>query len=152
MEGDANAAILTAMKAQKEWAKAVAFTQKGEIIASTVKPLDGEIAAYLKLFDNRDDTMGTGIVLLNEQYDVHRFPPPLIYGRKGDPAKGEGEGIAICKVEKAGSPVYCLITYVLPTLSARAVPQLQEFCAQYRTFPHDDSCDNDAVVSLVVAQ
>ncbi|CAK4621849.1 unnamed protein product [Aphanomyces euteiches] len=125
-----NATVLAAMKAQKEWAKAVAFTQEGKIIAATVKPLDGEIAAFLKLYDNRDDTMGSGIVLLNEQYDVHRFHPPLIYGRKGDPSKGEGEGIAICKVEKA-VPIYCLITYTLPTLSSRAVPQLQEFCNQH---------------------
>ncbi|RHY37739.1 hypothetical protein DYB38_004804 [Aphanomyces astaci] len=128
MEGDMNPTVLAAMKAQKEWAKAVAFNQEGKVIAATAKPLDGEIAAFLKLFDSRDDTMGTGIVYLNEQYDVHRFHPPLIYGRRGDPAKGEGEGIAICKVEKAS--VYVLITYVLPTLSSRAVPQLQEFCAQ----------------------
>ncbi|ETV79665.1 hypothetical protein H257_06918 [Aphanomyces astaci] len=131
MEGDMNPTVLAAMKAQKEWAKAVAFNQEGKVIAATAKPLDGEIAAFLKLFDSRDDTMGTGIVYLNEQYDVHRFHPPLIYGRRGDPAKGEGEGIAICKVEKAS--VYVLITYVLPTLSSRAVPQLQEFCAQQCT-------------------
>ncbi|OQR98547.1 hypothetical protein THRCLA_06694 [Thraustotheca clavata] len=96
-------------------------------IKRTVKPLEGEISAFLRLYDDRDTTMGSGIVLLNEQYDVHRFHPPLIYGRRGDPAKEEGEGIALCKADKK----YCMITYVFPTLSARAVPQLQAFCAQY---------------------
>ena len=53
---------------------------------------------FLKLFDDREATITKGIVFLNEQYDVHRFHPPLIYGRRGDSAKGEGEGIALCKV------------------------------------------------------
>jgi len=91
----------------------------------------------LKLYENRDDTIGSGIVLLSEQYDIHRFHPPLIYGRKGDPAKGEGEGIAICRVEKKSNSkqyLYCLITYTFPTLSARAVPQLQEFCLNHCTY------------------
>ncbi|EQC27615.1 hypothetical protein SDRG_14665 [Saprolegnia diclina VS20] len=122
--------LVDAMKAQKEWTKAIVFDHEGNFIAGTVKPLDGEISAYLRLYDDRDTTMGTGIVFLNEQYDVHRFHPPLIYGRKGDPAKEEGEGIALCKVEKK-VPVYCMITYVFPTLSARVVPQLQAFCAQH---------------------
>lgn len=122
--------VLEAIKAHKEWAKAIAFEHDGRVIASTVIPLDGEIAAFLKLFDKREDTIASGIVLQNEQYDVHRYHPPLIYGRRGDPAVDEGEGIAICKVEKKATkqPVYCLITYVFPTLSARVVPQLKEFC------------------------
>ena len=56
------------------------------------------VRALLTLFDNRETTIASGIVLMNEQYDVHRFHPPLIYGRRGDAAKGEGEGIAACKV------------------------------------------------------
>ncbi|RHY91825.1 hypothetical protein DYB31_016630 [Aphanomyces astaci] len=44
MEGDMNPTVLAAMKAQKEWAKAVAFNQEGKVIAATAKPLDGEIA------------------------------------------------------------------------------------------------------------
>ncbi|OWY90765.1 hypothetical protein PHMEG_00040957, partial [Phytophthora megakarya] len=66
--------------------------------------------------------------LLNEQYDVHRFHPPLVYGRRGDPSQEEGEGIAVCKVTQGSRTLCCLITYVYPTLSARAVPQLKEFC------------------------
>lgn len=58
----------------------------------------------MKLFDDREKTIANGIILFNEQYDVHRFHPPLIYGRKGDSAKGQGEGIAICKVRHVKFP------------------------------------------------
>ena len=51
-----------------------------------------------------------------------------MYGRRGDPSVEEGEGIAMCKVAQGSRTLYCLITYVYPTLSARAVPQLKEFC------------------------
>lgn len=66
---------------------------------------------------------------------IHSFHPPLIYGRRGNPEMEESEGIAVCRVEKKSSkqPVYCLITYTYPTLSARAVPQLKDFCESYRT-------------------
>ncbi len=40
-------------------------------------------------------TVGEGFFINNEHYDVHRFHPPLIYGRRGTP--DEGEGIALCK-------------------------------------------------------
>ncbi|CAH0476780.1 unnamed protein product [Peronospora belbahrii] len=116
------------IKAQKEWVKYIIFDGDTNILLSNIKPLEGEIANFLKLFIKREDTIKSGIVLLNEQYDVHRFHPPLAYGRRGDPSVEEGEGIAVCKVEQGSRKLYCLITYVYPTLSARAVPQLKEFC------------------------
>ncbi|ETL85654.1 hypothetical protein L917_14838 [Phytophthora nicotianae] len=156
------ASLQEAARAQKEWAKYVAFDEDGRVLFSNVKPLDGEVAGFLKLFNKREDTMASGIVLLGEQYDVHRcdcesfffyqfttklkltkqllhfrftacfsccrFHPPLVYGRRGDPSLEEGEGIAVCKVQQGSRSLYCLITYVYPTLSARAVPQLKEFC------------------------
>ncbi|ETK78980.1 hypothetical protein F441_15387 [Phytophthora nicotianae CJ01A1] len=122
------ASLQEAARAQKEWAKYVTFDEDGRVLFSNVKPLDGEVAGFLKLFNKREDTMASGIVLLGEQYDVHRFHPPLVYGRRGDPSLEEGEGIAVCKVQQGSRSLYCLITYVYPTLSARAVPQLKEFC------------------------
>ncbi|RLN98718.1 hypothetical protein BBJ28_00026010 [Nothophytophthora sp. Chile5] len=144
------ASLLEGIKAQKEWAKTIVFDGDGNLVVSTVKPLDGEMecvallvhggnsmecVGLLKLFNKREDTMASGILLLNEQYDVHRFHPPLIYGRRGDPSLEEGEGIAVCKVAQSSNPkraLFCLITYVYPTLSARAVPQLKEFCETQR--------------------
>ena len=40
-------------------------------------------------------TVGEGFAINAEHYDVHRFHPPLIYGRRG--GADEGEGIAICR-------------------------------------------------------
>ncbi|KAL3673145.1 hypothetical protein V7S43_002440 [Phytophthora oleae] len=122
------ASLQEAVKTQKEWAKHIVFDGEGKLLFSNVKPLDGEVAGFLKLFSKREDTMASGIVLLGEQYDVHRFHPPLVYGRRGDPSLEEGEGIAVCKVAQGSRFLFCLITYVYPTLSARAVPQLKEFC------------------------
>ncbi|CAH0491921.1 unnamed protein product [Peronospora farinosa] len=116
------------IKAQKEWVKYIIFDGDATILLSNMKPLEGEVAGFLKLYNKREDTIMSGIVLLNEQYDVHRFHPPLVYGRRGDPSVEEGEGIAMCKVVQGHRMLYCLITYVYPTLSARAVPQLKEFC------------------------
>ena len=55
------------------------------------------ISEYLKAYESRDNTIGAGFTLLKEHYDVHRFHPPLIYGRKGD--ADVGEGISLCRVE-----------------------------------------------------
>nr|CCA17176.1 conserved hypothetical protein [Albugo laibachii Nc14] len=114
---------------QKEWRNAIVFQEDGTVLASTFTPKNGEVAAWTKLFSKREDTIASGIILANEQYDVHRYHPPLIYGRRGDALLQQTEGIAICKVERPFSQsIFCLITYSHPTLSARAVPQLREFC------------------------
>lgn len=60
---------------------------------------------------------------------MHRFHPPLVYGRRGGP--DEGEGIALCRAIKEGTPIYAVITYVLPILSARAVPQLVDYMRSF---------------------
>ena len=67
-----------------------------------------------------------GFVLLNEHYDVHRYHPPLVYGRRGNAETGEGISLAVGKSRK-GEKVYILITYILPIISARAVPQQINF-------------------------
>ena len=53
-----------------------------------------ELAPFLKAYDNRDNVIGSGFVLLGEHYDVHRWHPPLIYGRRGDADAGEGISLA----------------------------------------------------------
>jgi len=60
---------------------------------------------------------------LGEHYEVHRWHPPLVYGRRGDADVGEGIslGRGISKKHN-GKKVYLLITYELPIVSARAVP------------------------------
>ena len=57
---------------------------------------------YVNAYADRDCTVGEGFFINNEHYDVHRFHPPLVYGRRGGP--DEGEGIALCKF-KPRTPV-----------------------------------------------
>ena len=84
----------------------------------------------MNAYADRDCTVGEGFFVNNEHFDVHRFHPPLIYGRRGGP--DEGEGIALCKF-KPRAPVdnegysFLLITSLLPILSAKAVPQMVKF-------------------------
>jgi preprotein translocase subunit Sec63 len=67
------------------------------------------------------------------RYVYISFHDNLIYGRRGDAETGEG--IALCKtVTQSGKTVFALITYVFPMLSARAVPQLVEFCQEHGTY------------------
>lgn len=82
-----------------KWAKAVIFDEDLNIIAhKNCSATKDELSAYLKAYDSRDNTIGAGFVLLGEHYDVHRFHPPLIYGRRGD--ADVGEGISLARVLK----------------------------------------------------
>jgi len=117
------------LESQKEWARAIVFDGKGHIIARTSSAAavqESEIRSYLTALDDRDTTIGSGFVLEGERFEVHRFHPPLVYGRRGGPEYGEG--IALAKgTGRSGEVLFCLITYTLPVLSARAVPQLVKF-------------------------
>lgn len=84
--------------------------------------------------EDRDTTVGNGFYINDVHYDVHRFHVPLIYGRRGGPE--DGEGIALARIEPRsprGNEKYwfLLITYKLPILSAKAVPQMVEFASHY---------------------
>ena len=89
------------------------------------EPDPAELQPYLRALDSRDNTIAAGFVLAGNHFDVHRYHPPLVYGRRGGPE--EGEGIALARATRNGQSVYSIITYEFPILSARAVPQLIEF-------------------------
>ena len=86
----------------------------------------------MNAYEDRDTTVGEGFFINDVHFDVHRFHPPLVYGRRGGP--DEGEGIALCRFKPRGvvddteTYNYLLITYLLPILSAKAVPQMVKFC------------------------
>ena len=118
--------LLAKLQGEKDWHKSAVFTDKGQVLAAyKATLLPDEVKFYLQAFDDRDTTVGEGFFINGEHFDVHRFHPPLIYGRRGGP--DEGEGIALCRVEPR-IPLgdekhwYVLITYLLPILSAKAVP------------------------------
>ena len=113
-----------------EWAKAVIFDSQARVIASKGFSVDtNELGPYVHALESRDHTIGAGFTLNKQHFDVHRFHPPLVYGRRGGP--DEGEGIALCQAIRNGEQVFGVITYELPVLSARAVPQLVEFCRKH---------------------
>jgi len=120
-------ALKAELAKQDEWARAVIFDENANIITEkNSKTNQSELSSYLKAYDSRDATIGAGFVLGGDHFDVHRFHPPLIYGRRGDADNGEGISLARGK-SKSGKVVYLLITYVLPIVSARAVPQQIDF-------------------------
>ena len=56
---------------------------------------------YVNAFADRDVTIGEGFFVNGEHFDVHRFHPPLIYGRRGTPDDGEGIALARFKPKNA---------------------------------------------------
>src|SRR5690242_9620865 len=100
-----------------ESGRAVATTTSVESVAMD------RLTPLLTLFDDRDETIRSGIDYNGEHFDVHRFCPDqhLIYGRRGNSDHGEG----ICVHQHAGQ--YVVFTYTFPTLSARAIPIVVDF-------------------------
>ena len=94
-----NASELQAkLQGEKDWHRSAIFTSTGEIITTnkcTLKP--EEVKFYTVAYDDRDTTVGEGFFVDGDHFDVHRFHPPLIYGRRGGP--DDGEGVALCRVE-----------------------------------------------------
>ena len=123
--------LLDQLKDEKDWNYSCVFTANGEIIADNGCSLqEDEIEFFINAYDDRDTTVGNGFFVNDVHFDVHRFHPPLIYGRRGGPE--DGEGIALARVvpkSPKGEEEYwfLLITYLLPILSAKAVPQMVEF-------------------------
>ena len=72
--------LLSEIKKQDEWAKAIIFDDQANIITHlNCNTSTQELSAYLKAFDSRDNTIGAGsfisnpgFTLLGEHYDVHR--------------------------------------------------------------------------------
>lgn len=78
---------------------------------------------------DRDTTIGKGLRCCGNHFDVHRFHPPLVYGRRGGPEGGpeEAEGICLARVNRADTIYWMVITYVYPIVSARAISLIPEF-------------------------
>ena len=137
-------ALDKALAKQTEWNRIVILDNDGKVITSknlSSDPLSEEIKyslCYFRLFlnclEDRDKIIGPGFNLCKDHFDVLRFHPPLVYGRRGKPNEGEGEGIAYCRVKSnvSNEYVHLVITYILPIISARAVPQMIEFAKKYR--------------------
>lgn len=81
---------------------------------------------FIEAYNGRDETITKGITIDKVHFDVHRFHPPLIYGRISTEELNEGIALAKGKT-KEDKICYMLITYLLPIVSARAIPLQIEF-------------------------
>lgn len=109
-----------------EWTTATVFDAEGKVLAGTEIP-SGEIQSMLSAFDERDLTVGKGLVLDGHHFEVHRWYEHLIYGRRGD--FDTGVGICLHRVNNTARSdwLFMVITYTLPVVSARAIPILLKF-------------------------
>lgn len=85
---------------------------------------------YTYAFHSRECAIGEGFFVNNIFYEIHRFHPPSIYGRRGTPENGEGIALTRFKPLRGQNDEeywFMLITYSLPILSAKAVPDMIEF-------------------------
>ncbi|KAF4695549.1 diacylglycerol O-acyltransferase 1 [Perkinsus olseni] len=104
-------------------------------LAANVK---GMIKAYSPA-DKGQAALSDGVDWLGIHFDVHAFYPPLLYGRQslseeGDDISPEMEstvGVAACNGLRNDVPIILVITYSLPVLSSRAVPQMIRFFREH---------------------
>ena len=95
-------------------------------------PMTAMITAVMMIaFNSRDETITHGFDFCEDHFDVHRFHPPLVYGRRGDCEVGEGICLIRGKSNEDEQVVHMLLCYELPIVSARAIPQAIEFFSTY---------------------
>mmetsp|Transcript_1111 Transcript_1111/g.2568 ORF Transcript_1111/g.2568 Transcript_1111/m.2568 type:complete len:133 (-) Transcript_1111:127-525(-) len=121
---------------QKEWTRAVVFDDQGTVQASKGAQVPAaDIKACLIAFDDKDTTFGAGLNIGSQNYEVHKFYSDvgLIYGRTHAVNPQDGEGICLMMVKRGttGAKTFVLITYVFPILSAKAVPDLQNWAKEW---------------------
>ena len=131
--------LLEKLKAERDWHMSCIFTDTGKVLVDNgCKLQEDEIKFYIQAYEDRDVTVGEGFFVNGLHFDVHRFHPPLIYGRRGGPEDGEGIGLVRFKPRNAAEGEtyqYLLGTYLLPILSAKAVPQMVKFCETHTGNP-----------------
>lgn len=115
---------------QAEWATSAVVSHDGTVLAA--EPADAaaageEVAQLMQLYDDRDATVGGGLRWGGKQYEVQRMHGNLVYGRLEEAREKEGFCVIRSEAASTGAHVYAVITYVSPTVSARAIPQLQAF-------------------------
>jgi hypothetical protein len=117
-----------------EWTNSIIFNGAPAILFQTVEATPAELNEYISLFNDYDTTLAKGVTLNQVHYHVHRFYDGLIYGR-ADPATKRTDGFCLHRTPRDGkTPLYVLITYDLPDVSARVIPlmaqQIEEIKAE----------------------
>lgn len=84
-----DAALVEKLKTMKEWSRAVIFNEEGHVIASTFNANEAEVKCgccaaqacpdishcrlLLTAFKDYDTTVGGGLTIDGQNYDVHRY-------------------------------------------------------------------------------
>jgi len=81
-----------------------------------------ELDGYFELFNDYDATITAGVTFGGVHYHVHRLYDGIMYGR-ADPGTKRTDGFCLTRANRDGkSPLYVLITYDLPNVSAHVIP------------------------------
>eukprot|EP00826_Nyctotherus_ovalis_P031176 TRINITY_DN2488_c0_g2_i5.p2 TRINITY_DN2488_c0_g2~~TRINITY_DN2488_c0_g2_i5.p2 ORF type:complete len:149 (-),score=50.99 TRINITY_DN2488_c0_g2_i5:178-624(-) len=122
---------------KQEWNIVFICNHEGKIITKknlAEGPSEEEVKHFMGSLESRDKIVGSGFDLGGTHYEVLRFHPPLVYGRTGEPSsEWKGEGIAYCRVKSKvnNEHVHMVITYLLPVVSAKAIPEMLEFAKTF---------------------
>eukprot|EP00694_Reclinomonas_americana_P003875 EC790981.1.p1 GENE.EC790981.1~~EC790981.1.p1 ORF type:complete len:136 (+),score=38.48 EC790981.1:53-460(+) len=112
---------------------AVVEASSGRVVDANCEVSEAEVRQILAVFDSYDAAFANGFNFAGEHYDVFRFypdsSPPLVYGRRGD--SDTGVGFAVTKFAKDGGDVFVAVSYVLPVISARAIPELVKLVGEF---------------------
>eukprot|EP00695_Tsukubamonas_globosa_P002078 TRINITY_DN316_c0_g1_i1.p1 TRINITY_DN316_c0_g1~~TRINITY_DN316_c0_g1_i1.p1 ORF type:complete len:138 (+),score=10.30 TRINITY_DN316_c0_g1_i1:56-469(+) len=115
----------------EEWTSVSIINNLGDFLAGNLRPSAAETEMILSTFNDEDQTFARGVTVGENKFDVFRYfgeqNPALCYGSRGGPEETQGVCIAKWKAESLEDPVFVMITWRLPSLSAKAIPQLVEF-------------------------
>ncbi|OHT14057.1 hypothetical protein TRFO_15554 [Tritrichomonas foetus] len=110
-----------------EWTNCLFFNGEPAVLHSSLEGVSKEtLEQYVSLFNDYDSTIKSGFTFNDVHYHVHRFYDGLIYGR-ADPNTKRTDGFCLFRTEREGkTPLYAVITYDLPNVSARMIPLLNK--------------------------
>jgi len=124
---DDETTLKLALFRQKEWNKSVVFDSRGKILATNSSISQDDVKPLLTAFQDHDTTIAKGLEFCGERYEVHRWHPPLIYGRRNNPLKSEGIALIKGNPKSLNETIFLATNYHLPSLSSRIVPQMIAF-------------------------
>eukprot|EP01025_Chloroclados_australasicus_P021224 TRINITY_DN2225_c2_g2_i3.p1 TRINITY_DN2225_c2_g2~~TRINITY_DN2225_c2_g2_i3.p1 ORF type:complete len:191 (+),score=19.10 TRINITY_DN2225_c2_g2_i3:99-671(+) len=117
----------------KDSVNVVVFAEDNTILAGNYTPKANELSALKQSFQDRMTSIRNGLSIDGARYEVHRWHPPLVYGRSMQGSPTTSRGAALMKIENGFNDQICYtaITYDLPNVSARMVPLLQQYAQRF---------------------
>jgi len=124
---------ITSQVHKEIWSKCLIFTENKKVLVNTFKNneiLESDLVHLLASFKNRDVTIGKGIRIGEQHFDVHSFYPDigLIYGR----STKINVGFCLMNYKNNEKKKFLFfITFELPMVSANVIPKLLTFANKH---------------------